>query len=280
MSQPQKYTLPRVLKIVRGHVGALNAVGMALESSEGADAQILAMVGERALIAAREPWDLEQQTPLDEDARAAWEEKDRSGGPSQLWYSLWALPTLAMAVEFAAINPNGAMPPVPDGTMPVGRRWTWCEVEAQRIAEVLMEWVTAHEKDVTPPSDGGDTKSESGSGNGPVSQTEKETEEAPEPESKRLMPMEAFETMADALRPLVSGLADFEPGWGRYSCFVDESGEDCELTHEGRHRITEMASIATKEAIRLRKVERTTINTYLPHWCGCQLYDTRATVVA
>ena len=52
MSEPEKYTLPRVLEIVRGHAEALDAAGKALEATEGEDPELLTMVAERAQRAA------------------------------------------------------------------------------------------------------------------------------------------------------------------------------------------------------------------------------------
>ena len=45
MTEPEKYTLPRVLEIVRGHAQALEVAGKALEASEGNDVEINAMLG-------------------------------------------------------------------------------------------------------------------------------------------------------------------------------------------------------------------------------------------
>ena len=64
-----------------------------------------------------------------------------------------------------------------------------------------MDWVDAHRKDLEPAT----ATKENGVGAQPVS----EPEEPREPESEQLMPTEAFEAMADALRPLASGLGDF-----------------------------------------------------------------------
>ena len=85
-----------------------------------------------------------------------------------------------------------------------------------------------------------------------------EPAETIETESKELMPMEAFEAMADALRPLASGLEDFTVGSRVFSCFVAGDREDSALTKEGEHRITEMSSMsaATKhEKTRLPTVK-------------------------
>ena len=60
MSEPEeKYTLPRVLEIVGGHAEALRAVGAALEASEGRDGVILALVGDYALRASDDLFEIE-----------------------------------------------------------------------------------------------------------------------------------------------------------------------------------------------------------------------------
>ena len=49
MSEPEKYTLPLVLNIMRGHANAIGNAAEALRGTCGTDPEILAMVGERAL---------------------------------------------------------------------------------------------------------------------------------------------------------------------------------------------------------------------------------------
>ena len=105
-----------------------------------------------------------------------------------------------------------------------------------------------------------------------------EPAETIETESKELMPMEAFEAMADALRPLASGLEDFTVGSRVFSCFVAGDREDSALTKEGEHRITEMSSIAAEQARRLVDVESSHLITYLPRWCEQELSAVRALV--
>ena len=106
---------------------------------------------------------------------------------------------------------------------------------------------------------------------------EKLTLEPNEPtktESEQLMPMEAFEAMADALRPLASGLGDFTVASEVYSCFVDGGDtENCKLTDEGVHHIDELASTAADGARRLDHAVASVLHRYLPDWCESQLTE-------
>ncbi len=52
-----------------------------------------------------------------------------------------------------------------------------------------------------------------------------------------LLPMYAFEAMADALRPLATGLAGFDYESDSFTFFVDESSD---LTGEGEHLLAEL----------------------------------------
>ena len=80
--------------------------------------------------------------------------------------------------------------------------------------------------------------------------------------------------MADALRPLVSGLGDFTIASGVYPCFVDGgNSEDAELTHEGVHQIDEMASVAAGGGRSLDHAVGSRLHRYLPDWCESQLYE-------
>ena len=47
MSESEKYTLPRVLEIVRGHAKALEKGADALHGVDGNDLEVLGMLGER-----------------------------------------------------------------------------------------------------------------------------------------------------------------------------------------------------------------------------------------
>ena len=165
MTEPEKYTLDRVLEIVQYHAAKLGTAGQALEVTEGKDPEVLAMLGERALKAAKAFWYMQGENVLDEDADAAWDLLSEDHG------ALWALPVLALAVEAATTNPQDAMPPEPDGSCPAGQRFTWCHYEAKRIAKDLMGWVMAHEKDVDQPK-------EIGAGGHPISHIPHKPQEA------------------------------------------------------------------------------------------------------
>ena len=165
MTEPEKYTLPRVLEIVRGHAQALEVAGKALEASEGNDVEINAMLGRRAQAAEEELWSFESgPASLDEAAEAAWH-GDR---PSPLWFTLNAIPLLTMAVEASDIPRD---------------RFYWLHFEAERISEVWMDWVTEHDKDATPAT----TTKGNGGGTSPVSQPEGPQEEERTEEADRLM---------------------------------------------------------------------------------------------
>ena len=90
-----------------------------------------------------------------------------------------------------------------------------------------------------------------------------------------LLPMYAFESMADALRPLASGLAGFDYESDSFSFFVDESYD---LTEEGEHLLGELATIAAEGARRLGDVEGKTVHRSLPKWCEQQLAEVIETV--
>ena len=188
MSEPEKkYTLPQLLEIVRGHAAALLGAGAALEATEGKDAAMLAMVGERAQKAKDELWEFESDAVLDEAAEAAWcESRDDGGIGRSLWQTLYALPLLVMAVEACAANPTGRIPAVD--------RFFWLHYEAERIAKVLMTWVEAHEKGVNRPK-------ENGAGAHPISQPE-EPQEATSTAKDPLDAVDIHYKVQEALRPL------------------------------------------------------------------------------
>ena len=96
-------------------------------------------------------------------------------------------------------------------------------------------------------------------------------EETAEP----LLPMDAFEAMADVLRPLATGLAGSDYESDGFAFFVDESYD---LTAEGIHLLGELATIAAEGARRLGDVEGKTVHRYLPDWCEQQLAEVRETV--
>ena len=143
MSEPEKYTLDRVLEVVRGHAEALGNAGKALRATDGNDSEVLVLMGARALQATRDVWEIESvSTPgLDADANEAWR---GFRGP------LYALPVFALAVEAAHKNPRAALPSVPHGDLPAGSRSDWCHYEARRISKDILEWVREHEKDAEP----------------------------------------------------------------------------------------------------------------------------------
>ncbi len=90
-----------------------------------------------------------------------------------------------------------------------------------------------------------------------------------------LLPMDTFEAMADALRPLATGLAGFDYESDSFSFFVDESYD---LTAEGIHLLGELATNAAEGARRLGDVEGKTVHRVLPDWCEQQLAEVRETV--
>ncbi len=90
-----------------------------------------------------------------------------------------------------------------------------------------------------------------------------------------LLPMYAFEAMADALRPLAAGLVGFDFECDSFSFFVDESYD---LTEEGDHLLGELATKAAQGARRLGDVEGKPVHRSLPEWCEEQLAEVRETV--
>ena len=97
-----------------------------------------------------------------------------------------------------------------------------------------------------------------------------------EPTTAELLhPMDTFEAMADALRPLANGLVGFDYESDSFSFFVDESYD---LTEEGGHLLGELSIQATSGARRLGDVEGKTVHRVLPEWCEQQLAEVRETV--
>ena len=169
MTETEKYTLPQVLEIVRGHAQALEGAGAALKATEGKDPEMLTMVGERAQRAKEELWKFESDGVLDDATEAAWTAKRGENEVGYaMWQTLYALPLLVMAVEACAANPTGVLPS--------GDRFFWLHYEAERIAGVLTAWVAAHEKGAESAS----TTEETTDGTVPSSQPEEpqEPEEA------------------------------------------------------------------------------------------------------
>ena len=135
MSEPEKYTLTQVLEIVRTHAGALGNAGEALGATDGTDPEVLSLVGERALKASEALWAIENVASSREPAlKAAWDMRSER----DVYRALRTLPLLVLAIEAVATNPQGMLP--------AGARWVWCEYEARQIGKDLMAWVTAHEK--------------------------------------------------------------------------------------------------------------------------------------
>ena len=95
------------------------------------------------------------------------------------------------------------------------------------------------------------------------------------PTAEPLLPMYAFEAMADALRPLAAGLVGFDYESDSFTFFVDESYD---LTEEGEHLLGELATKAAQGARRLGDVEGKTVHRVLPDWCEQQLADVSETV--
>ena len=92
------------------------------------------------------------------------------------------------------------------------------------------------------------------------------------PVADPLLPMDAFEAMADVLRPLVNGLAGFDHDSDGFSFFVDESYD---LTEEGEKLLGELATKAAEGARRLGDMEGKTVDRVLPDWCEQQLAEVR-----
>ena len=144
MSEPTKYTLPRVLEIVQYHAARLGTAGQALNVTEGKDPEVLAMVGERALKASEDLWSIDAvgfNQPVGgrcEDLFDAWYSGDERGVGS----ARNELALLVLAVEgvndFTDGEEVASLEP-----------WRWCQQYAETIAEDLMKWVMEHEKDAT-----------------------------------------------------------------------------------------------------------------------------------
>lgn len=182
MSDPELYTLPQVLEIVRGHAGVLRAASAALGVSEGKDAVVLAVVGERALKASEELWAIDEAVGL---RQPPW----YSVGDRDIGDTLNALPLLVLAVEAAGTDPHGTLCP--------GERWTWCHDQVEHIAEELSAWVTEHEKGVGEPK-------ENGAGAHPISQPE-------EPETAYDRAHEADDLIVAAIDRLAVLAIDMRP---------------------------------------------------------------------
>ncbi len=115
MSESKKYTLPRVLEIVRGHAVALFAAAEGLDDVDGKDPDILALVGERALKASVDLWAIENIVGTNRGKIAEWNDSTR------IYRSLFTLPTLALAVEAAGTDPHTVLS--------VDEPWSWCRFQ-------------------------------------------------------------------------------------------------------------------------------------------------------
>ena len=167
-----------------------------------------------------------------------------------------------MGVEATAANPAGAIP----GS---AARFFWLHYHTERIAGVLMDWVDAHRKDLEPA-----TATET-NGTGAVSPPEEPTK----PEIEQLMPLEAFEAMADALRPLAHGVRPLMAGVDELSgCYIDQSSKPWKLTQQGEYLLTDLANAAKKGLERLDHIDGGILHRYMPDWCRTQLSDIREIV--
>ena len=95
------------------------------------------------------------------------------------------------------------------------------------------------------------------------------------PVAESLLPMDAFEAMAEVLRSLVNGLASFDYDSNGFSFFVDESHD---LTDEGERLLGELATKAAEGARRLGDLEGKAVHRFLPDWCEQQLAEVRESV--
>ena len=95
------------------------------------------------------------------------------------------------------------------------------------------------------------------------------------PVADPLLPMDAFEAMAEVLRSLVNGLASFDYDSNGFSFFVDESHD---LTDEGERLLGELATKAAEGARRLGDLEGKAVHRFLPDWCEQQLAEVRESV--
>ncbi len=138
MSEPEKYTLPRVLEIVSGHAAALRAAAEGLDATGGPEPNMLAFVGDCAARASEDLWDIDSG---DRDASvcAVWSKGDRG---SRLYDCLFAIPALILAVRAATAEP--------DALIRAGKPWAFCQYQAEQISRDMMAWVTAHEKKAPP----------------------------------------------------------------------------------------------------------------------------------
>ena len=107
-----------------------------------------------------------------------------------------------------------------------------------------------------------------------MTKPEEYTPEESEPEVAQLlpiMPMEAFEAMADALRPLATGLASFEYGSACFDSLVNTSTDPNTLTREGTQLIDELGTKATVGAKALDDLACGPDKRYLPQFCDDHL---------
>ena len=85
MSEPEKYTLDRVLEIVQYHAAKLGTAGQSLKVTEGKDPEVLAMLGERALKASEALWAIDTSVGFGPSGECeglfeAWYGDDSYGG--------------------------------------------------------------------------------------------------------------------------------------------------------------------------------------------------------
>ena len=93
------------------------------------------------------------------------------------------------------------------------------------------------------------------------------------PKEKQLLPLEAFDAMTDALRPLVHGVRSLRrDGQDLSMCHIDDSPNG--VTRSGAHLLDDLTTSARNGAENLWDLQAGRSHKYLPKWCEEQLYDT------
>ena len=247
-----------VIMMMNTYADALESSATAVDSTEGEDPGILSVLSERARAAARVLWNIEggagslYRTP---ELTEAWE----AHKPAKLMQRiLWHLPLLELGAEAAGAGGYDLGNSTP-GLV--------CVTAAERVVKDMRDWIRAQETEK--PTKG------NGSAADPVSQPE----EPREPKVKQLMPTDAFEAMADALRPLAHGVRPLIAGADELSgCYIDQSSEPWKLTQQGEYLLTELADDAKKGLERLAHIDGWMLHNYMPDWCRTQLSDIREVV--
>lgn len=141
-----RYTLPRVLGIVRSHAKALSGIAQSLHDvgdyrpghnviDVEALNSLLTIAGKRVLAAAADLLEIDGRAVQHGTFDDVW--KATAEGEGKMRLAIDTLPTLVLAAEAAMRDPLG--------DLPAGTRWYWVYSEAERISRDLMEWVEAHE---------------------------------------------------------------------------------------------------------------------------------------